>query len=374
MFRARRRTSSTDGGLPVIDCYDVAIVGGGPAGSSCAWALRRAGARIAVLDGAVFPRQKVCAGWVTPRVFRALELDPEEYRATGLVLQDVRAFKTGIVGGRHMVATGYEHVVSYAIRRVEFDNFLLRRAGVRVLDGARVTSIHRDDGSWILNDAVSAKTLVGAGGHFCPVARLLNSSSSRDHDVVVARELEAPIEDETCSVEGVAPELFFCRDLDGYGWCVRKGGYINIGFGRRGSLNFQRHVAEFAEWLRASVQLPSRVIDWKAWKGHAYRVRCPGRRVYDDGVLLVGDAAGLAWPESGEGIAPAVESGIAAARLIVAAGTSGQADARRAYDAIIAPAARGWNVPIPALVSRALLHVPAVTRLALDRWFLRTAA
>ena len=76
----------------MIERCDVAIVGGGPAGSSCAWALRRAGAHVIVLDAARFPRQKVCAGWVTPRVFRALELDPDEYRATGLVLQDVRAF------------------------------------------------------------------------------------------------------------------------------------------------------------------------------------------------------------------------------------------------------------------------------------------
>jgi flavin-dependent dehydrogenase len=357
----------------VTESCDVAIVGGGPAGSSCAWALRRAGARVLVIDAAVFPRQKVCAGWVTPRVFRALELDPDEYRATGLVLQDVRAFKTGIVGGRHMVATRYEHVMSYAIRRLEFDNYLLRRAGARVLDGVRVASIRREGERWILNDAVAAKTLVGAGGHFCPVARLLNPSSGRDRDVVVARELEAPIDDDVCGVDGLAPELFFCKDLDGYGWCVRKHGYVNIGFGRRGSLHFQRHVAEFADWLRSSAELPDRVLDWKAWKGHAYRVRRRGRRVSDDGVLLVGDAAGLAWPQSGEGIAPAVESGIAAARLVAAAGTDSESGARRTYEAAIAPAAGGWNLPIPAAVSRALLHVPAVARLALDRWFLRVA-
>ena len=357
----------------MIEACDVAIVGGGPAGSSCAWALRRAGARVLVLDAAAFPRQKVCAGWVTPRVFRALDLDPDEYRATGLVLQDVRAFRTGLVGGRHMVATRYDEVVSYAIRRIEFDNYLLRRAGVRVLDGTRVTSLRRQDAGWLINDLVAAKTLVGAGGHFCPVARLLNPSSPDGRDVVVARELEAPIEGDTCSVDGLAPELFFSRDLDGYGWCVRKQGYVNIGFGRRGSTDFQRHVAEFADWLRASATLPARVLDWKTWKGHAYRLRRAGRRVSDEGVLLAGDAAGLAWPESGEGIAPAVESGIAAAKLIASMGTPGEAGARGEYEAITAPQGAGWNLPIPAAVSRALLHVPPVTRFALDRWFLRVA-
>jgi geranylgeranyl reductase family protein len=356
----------------VIDHYDVAIVGGGPAGSACAWALRRAGAQVVVLDAARFPRQKVCAGWVTPRAFRALELDPEEYRATGLVLQDVRAFRTGVIGGQHAVATQYETVVSYAIRRIEFDDYLLRRAAVPVLDLTRVAAIRRDGDDWILNDRVAARTLVGAGGHFCPVARLLNPPAG-DRDIVVARELEAPVEGGTCEVEGLRPELFFSRDLDGYGWCVRKHGYVNIGFGRRGSREFQRHVAGFAEWLRTFVKLPAHVTDWRTWKGHAYRLRQPGRRVLGDDALLVGDAAGLAWPESGEGIAPAVESGIAAARVIAARGSAREAEARRAYDEITSAPA-GWNVPMPAAVGRALLHVPYVTRLALDRWFLRTAA
>lgn len=357
----------------MIERCDVAVVGGGPAGSSCAWGLRRAGARVVVLDAAAFPRQKVCAGWVTPRVFRALELDPEEYRATGLVLQDVRAFKTGILGGRHTVSTRYDEVVSYAIRRIEFDDYLLRRAGVRVLDRTRVTSIRREGGAWLLNDTVSATTLVGAGGHFCPVARLLNPDSTKDRGVVVARELEASIDQDGCSVDGLAPELFFCRDLDGYGWCVRKQGYVNIGFGRRGSADFQKHVDGFAEWLRSTVRLPPGMLDWKAWKGHAYRIRRPGRRLSDERVLLVGDAAGLAWPESGEGIAPAVESGIAAADLIAARGTARETAARSAYDASTAAPDEGWNVPIPVPISRVLLRVPAVARVALDRWFLRAA-
>src|SRR5262249_53712431 len=163
-----------------------------------------------------------------------------------------------------------------------------------------VTSIRREHDGWILNDRVAARTLVGAGGHFCPVARMLNPPAN-DHDVVVARELEAAIDGEPCAVDGLRPELFFCRDLDGYGWGVRKQGYVNIGFGRRGSRDFQRHVAEFADWLRTFVNLPAHVADWRTWKGHAYRLRQAGRRVMDDGVLLVGDAAGLAWPESGEG-------------------------------------------------------------------------
>ena len=70
----------------MIRC-DALIVGGGPGGSTCARVLRNAGWNVVVADRARFPRDKVCAGWLTPEVFPLLELDPAEYRTTGLTLQ-----------------------------------------------------------------------------------------------------------------------------------------------------------------------------------------------------------------------------------------------------------------------------------------------
>ena len=67
---------------------DVLIVGGGPAGSTLAWSLRDAGLDIAILDKAEFPRQKVCAGWVTPAVMQELSIDLDDY-ADGRVLQPI---------------------------------------------------------------------------------------------------------------------------------------------------------------------------------------------------------------------------------------------------------------------------------------------
>ena len=51
-----------------MDACDVAIVGGGPGGSSCAWALRNSGLDVVILDRAAFPRNKLCAGWITPLI------------------------------------------------------------------------------------------------------------------------------------------------------------------------------------------------------------------------------------------------------------------------------------------------------------------
>ena len=86
-----------------------------------------------VADRARFPRDKVCAGWLTPEVFGLLELAPAEYRDAGLTLQEITAFRTGVLGAS-LLETRYPRVVSYAIRRCEFDAFLLRRSGARVLE------------------------------------------------------------------------------------------------------------------------------------------------------------------------------------------------------------------------------------------------
>jgi flavin-dependent dehydrogenase len=74
--------------------YDALIVGGGPSGSTCARILHNAGWNVLVIDLARFPRDKVCAGWVTPGVFDLLDLPPAEYRATGLTMQAITGFKT----------------------------------------------------------------------------------------------------------------------------------------------------------------------------------------------------------------------------------------------------------------------------------------
>jgi len=370
-FDTRRKVST----LHASVACDALIVGGGPAGSSCARALVQAGWNVIVLDRARFPRDKVCAGWVTPGVFRLLDLDPAEYRATGLTIQTITGFRTSLIGSRP-VETRYPAAVSYAIRRCEFDDFLLRRSGARVLGGTPLTSLERRGDAWIANGDISAHVVVGAGGHFCPVARQLRGGTD-DVRPVVAKEAEFPLEPGGSSADGELPELFFCEDLEGYGWCVRKGEYLNIGLGRRDHGDLNPHIDAFMHFLEARglARRASKV----RWHGHAYLASGAGPRpLVDEGVLVAGDAAGLAYPESGEGIRPAVDSGRLAAETLIAA--DGRIDRegllpyatelRRRY-----PEIRATPRPIASIIKalgRRLLRSPAFTRRVLiDRWFLR---
>jgi flavin-dependent dehydrogenase len=356
---------------------DVLIVGGGPAGSTCAGALREAGADVVVLDRARFPRDKVCAGWITPAVLTSLRLTPEEYRSAGLTLQGLQGFRTACDTGRP-VETRYADVVSYAVRRFEFDAFLLRRSGAHVIEGRPLESLRRDGSYWIANETVAAPLVVGAGGHFCPVARRIRPNIRKG--LVVAREIEVRLApSEACLVDPDTPELYFGRDLEGYGWCVRKGDYLNVGIGRRTAEGFNRHVEAFVSMLSASGKVPVSVLN-QPWRGHAYLLAGAATRPpVADGLILVGDAAGLASPESGEGIGPAIESSLLAARIIVAARGLYGASNLLAYAETIRSAAPSPTISylrsaVPAAVGRLLLSSPRFTRRVLTQWFVRPAA
>lgn len=361
---------------------DVLIVGGGPAGSSCARVLAAAGVDVVIADRARFPRDKLCAGWVTPRAFSALGLSPDEYARTGAVLQEIRGFATGLIGGP-LLETRYDAVVSYGVRRCEFDTFLLRRSGARILENTAVTALRRDGRSWVVNGEIRAQVLVGAGGHFCPVAAHVRRAA-RAHTLVVAQESEFRLRDPaTSSIAPDLPELFFCTDVDGYGWCLRKGDYLNVGIGRRTREGFASHARAFRDFLIETGRIDGAGAD-HAWRGHAYILAGGATRPpCDDGVLLAGDAAGLAVPESGEGIRAAIESGIAAAEVLIAARGRYTADALAPYARRIAPAGPGSAahflsaVPVPLVraAARRLLRSRAFTRhVVIDRWFLQGRA
>jgi menaquinone-9 beta-reductase len=356
---------------------DVLIVGGGPAGSTCARVLRSAGWNVIVADRARFPRDKVCAGWLTPGVFDLLDLDPAEYRAEGLTLQEISSFRTGVIGAG-LIETKYPRIVSYAVRRCEFDDFLLRRANVCVLQQKPIVSLRRNGGTWIANDEIQAPIVIGAGGHFCPVARHLRGGADTARPVV-AKEAEFRLAGGGAGDPSEAPELFFCRDLEGYAWYVRKGDYVNVGIGRRDSRDFGDHVKSFAAFLEATRGL-RRSADLQ-WRGHAYFAAGVGPRpLIGAGMLLIGDAAGLAYPESGEGIHPAIESGRVAAETLIAGNGRYELEDLQPYAEWVerqhpaAPRRQAATVrAASAAIGRALLGSRAFTRhVLLDRWFLRT--
>jgi menaquinone-9 beta-reductase len=363
--------------------HDLIVVGGGPAGATVAGALHAQGWDVLVVDKAEFPRDKTCAGWVTPAVLQALDIDPAEY-AGGRTLQPIHGFRIGLMGQPACENRHGDAPVSYGIRRCEFDHYLLQRSGATLALGEPVRELVHEDGRWIVNGRYRAPWLVGAGGHFCPVAAHLGEGPGSHELAVTAKEVEfrmSPAQQQQCAARGDTPELWFCRDLKGYGWIFRKGEYLNVGLGREDNHLLGEHLEEFVAAMQAAGRIPPDAPS--SYKGHAYLLYGHARRpLAGAGCLLVGDAAGLAYTESGEGIRPAVESALIAARLLAQHRDAPQ-QLMQAYDLQVRAhfGRRGDRPqrPLPAWLKLAL--APGLLRnrwftrrIVTDRWFLRSAA
>lgn len=369
-----------------MQAYDVLIVGGGPAGSTLAYSLLQSSRdqlKIAILDKKSFPRQKVCAGWVTPEVMRVLNIDLDDY-VKGRVLQKISGFKVSLIGQQQVESHYPGEPVSYGIRRIEFDDYLLRRCGAELILDEAFNKMEKTDDGWLVNDSYQAKLVIGAGGHYCPVARAIASKGVSEL-AVVAQEVEFEMNEQqrkACSIKQEVPELFFTPDLMGYGWVFRKGDYLNIGLGREDRSKLSSHVKAFCEYLVGLGKIPADIAD--KYNGHAYLLYNHSlRHMVADGVLLIGDSAGLAYPQSGEGIRPAVESAMLAAEVITGCEHDYSRENLSGYEVMMQqrfgqrPAAPDLMERLPMWLkrffARRLMKTDWFTKnIVADKWFLQT--
>lgn len=141
-----------------------------------------------MIDKARFPREKSCAGWVTPAVFDALQITPGDY-GRDHVLEPIRGFRIGMIGNR-AVENDHGETVSYGVRRSEFDHYLLSRTRTDQALNTPIESIYQANGNWVINHRWETPLLVGAGGHFCPVAQYICAGPGSRESVVTAKEME----------------------------------------------------------------------------------------------------------------------------------------------------------------------------------------
>ena len=288
---------------------DVLIVGGGPAGSTAAWKLRRAGADVLVLDRERFPRLKLCAGWITPEVVRDLDMDLRSYPHRLLTFPRLRVH----FGRLHVPVPCVQH----SIRRFEFDAWLLERSGAP-LEQHNVRRIERDGNDFVIDDAFRCRWLIGAGGTRCPVYRTLfrelNPRAAELQIVTLEHEIQYDWQDRDCHL------WFFDHGLPGYSWYVPKEqGWLNVGVGgiaermKRGGHDIRQH------WAHLAATLGGRLAPGAHYdpSGYSYYLRGRVDVVRRDNAFITGDAAGLATRDLGEGIGPAIRSALRAAQAIV---------------------------------------------------------
>jgi flavin-dependent dehydrogenase len=206
----------------------------------------------------------------------------------------------------------------YAIRRIEFDHWLIRRSGVSVATH-RVRSIHRKKNRFVIDNRFECRYLVGAGGTHCPVHRNFMTTKparpEKSRITAVEKEFLGTQHIRDCHI------WYLEQGLPGYAWYLpKKDGWINIGIGGKQHRLTARGTTILDHWRRFVLFLMKKgFLDHPPGDpaGHAYYLRHTPIASLPDHVYVIGDAAGLSTLDMGEGIHAAVQSGISAANTIL---------------------------------------------------------
>lgn len=285
---------------------DVAIIGGGPAGTAAGTVLQRKGYNTCIIDTQLFPRKKLCAGVLTAKSVKLLQNIFENLDLESLSIKHI-----------HKITLLYNHITlgeytlnnAYSvIDRTEFDNVLLqyyKRIGGLTYEGQRNYIIDYDKNVIKLSDGkeISYRFLIGADG--------INSK--------VRSYVSHPWRASVLCFEGFIPntseedtiKINFGGMLGGYSWRIPGKDRIGVGLGEFYIRGMKRRPKKYRKLFQNQG-----VNDLKDVKGAFVSFGNFVKKPIKNNILLAGDAAGLIDAMTGEGIFFAVESGKQAALAI----------------------------------------------------------
>jgi menaquinone-9 beta-reductase len=336
--------------------YDVAIIGAGPAGTACAISLAESGLKVALIDKASFPRDKTCGDALNIDVVNQLAL-------MGGTLADEFAqlpAKTASYGIKVFSASHdsfaiplYHNKVKscgYVMKRYDFDNFLYQHAkalaGIQCFENCAVDNIVQSaDGVTITAGTIQlqAKMVIGAdGAHSIVAKKLAGQKVDMQHNSAGLRQYYDGVTG--FNADNMIELHFFKETLPGYFWLFpMPDGRANVGIGINSAIiaKKQLNLRQLMQTLITThPHLKERFSNAKPLetvKGYGLPLGGKKRLLSGDNFLLVGDAASLIDPFSGEGIGNAVRSGRLAAAHIQQcfAANNFSANFNKAYDKII---------------------------------------
>ena len=291
--------------------FDTVIIGAGPAGASCGITLQKSGASNCVIDKAVFPRHKTCAGLVTNKTLRLINKLLPDRDNSALFCDESR--KIRLFQKTEPLAEGSSEHTIHITKRAVFDNALVTEyqfLGGTLLQGEKNVSVDEKNNRVLLSDgtAINYKTLVFADGAFSLSRKLPKADKPK-----LGFGIEVFVSKEIYSTDSI--DLHFDYMKDGYVWVFPHGDTVCVGAG----CNFVRDT-DFRETFNKI--LSDMGIDAKDLKFNGAFFpygNIPNQKKLPGNILLAGDAGGFADPISGEGLYMALQTGIYAAEAALTA-------------------------------------------------------
>ena len=339
--------------------YDVIVVGAGPAGATLAYELAKRQISVLLLEKEKLPRYKCCAGGVTIRTVKLLGIDIDE------LAEDVVHGATVSFRGSNPYHGHSEQALIYTVMRDKFDHALVSRAkeaGAVIVEGQKVERV-QIGARWVEVSTPAydfqSQYVAGADGAYSVVARELGLRNNASYITALETEVQVPEEEMARWRSQIAIDLGYIPR--GYAWVFPKLDHLSIGIACLSSQasGLKRHYWEFF----GSLNITNYTIT--KWSGSLTPV-C-GREVVAcrDRVALLGDAAGLIDPLTGEGIYNAIWSAQLAAPVIEESlrhGEPGLQNYQQAIEEKIMPETR-----IARVLSRIFVLSPAMLFRVLNR-------
>ena len=296
--------------------YDVIIVGAGPAGAISSYYLSRKGFKVALLEKNNIGRDKICGGGISHYTLNELPFNIPE----SIIEQKIKGINF-ISPNNEIFQKKEKNQIGITTYRSLFDAFLINKAidsNVEFIPYTKISHIYKSNNIFNIQNKYSAKYIIGADGVNSAVRKIANLEDKKKHINLALRsiiEFKDQAEVDEFLIDKETYEFYFHNNKPGYGWIFGLKTAINIGIGTKIHSPDPRKLLE--QYIKRCFKLRGKKIPNYSIQGFPIPNSKLPNRFSKNGIFLVGDAAGLVDPVSGEGVHYAIRSAKIVADMII---------------------------------------------------------